>query len=164
MTKFRARSLLAGLIATVGAMAGVAALSSAQAAPSAPAAAADMPAAVEDFAYPGAAKIAEERKIVLKKGDGHILLSDCANSWDIKVKSRTDSAGVCFNVTGKKGYVTLELPDSFGIWTTDQPVQATLTADQEKTVINAPKDDYTPMGETGDTGKRSMLVELRITG
>lgn len=164
MTKFRARrGLLTALIGAVGATACVAALSVAQAAPPGPAAAAAMPSAVEDFAYPDAAQIAAERKIVLKKGDGHILLTDCTKAWAIRVKSRTNSDGFCFSVSGKKGYVTLEVPEAFGIWTTDHPVQATLTADQKETVVNAPKNDYTPMGETGNSGQRSVLVELRVT-
>ncbi|MEV7504888.1 hypothetical protein [Streptomyces sp. NPDC093018] len=39
----------------------------------------------------------------------------------------------------------------------------TLTTDGKKSVVNAPKNDYTPVGEAGDTSKKSVLVELRVT-
>ncbi|MEV5283130.1 hypothetical protein [Streptomyces sp. NPDC052811] len=165
------KALLIGIVGVIAASAGAATLATAQAAPhsSAPttasALAADMPSTVESFDYPNAAKVLQDQKITLKKGDGHIVLSDCASGYDIQVKARTalSSANFCFTVSGTRGYLTMEVPDSFGIWTKEHPVQATLTADGQETVVNAPKNDYTPMGETGDSGKRSMLVELRVT-
>ncbi|MEU6367599.1 hypothetical protein ABZ876_18115 [Streptomyces sp. NPDC046931] len=123
-----------------------------------------MPSAVETYDYPGAAKIQAEQKITLKRGDGHILLTDCASAFDIKVESRTAGMYFCFKVSGKQGFLTMELPDAYGIWTQDHPVQATLDTGGKETVVNAPKNDYTPVGEAGDTSKRSVLVELRVTG
>ncbi|MGO4463813.1 hypothetical protein AB4039_42145, partial [Streptomyces sp. M-16] len=35
--------------------------------------------AIEDFGYPNADKILAERGITLKRGDGHIVLADCAS-------------------------------------------------------------------------------------
>ncbi|MFF0967207.1 hypothetical protein ACWDQO_20670 [Streptomyces sp. NPDC003703] len=122
-----------------------------------------MPHLVEDFSYPGAEKIRAEQGITLKRGDGHITLTDCAASYDIMVKSRTAQKNYCFTVLGKTGLLTLELPDAFGLWTQQHPVQATLTADGKKTVVKAPANDYTPMGEAGATGVPSVLVELRVT-
>ncbi len=125
---------------------------------------AHMPSAVETFDYPGAAKIQAERGITLKRGDGHIMLTDCATAFDIKVESRTADTYHCFKVSGKQGYLTMELPDAYGIWTQDHPVRATLTTDGKQTVVNAARNDYTPVGEAGDASKRSVLVELRVTG
>lgn len=131
-------------------------------APAAPAA--EMPSAVEDFAYPGAAKILQDQKITLKRGDGHIMLADCKTNQDIMVESRTGQEQFCFSVIGKQGYLTLELPDSFGIWPNAHPVQAKITADGKETVIDAPQGAYKPLGESGNGKKRSFLVELRVTG
>ncbi|QRX96840.1 hypothetical protein JNO44_10040 [Streptomyces noursei] len=150
--------------------AGLATLTVAQAAPqttpavTGAAASTEMPSAVEDFTYPGAAKILEERKITLKRGDGRIMLADCDSAYDVMVESRTGKNYFCFTISGKQGYLTMELPDAYAMWTKDHPVKATITADGATTVVNAPKNQYTSMGETGNAGKRSVLVELRTTG
>ena len=39
--------------------------------------------AIEDFGYPNADKILAEQNIALKRGDGHILLADCASGTDL---------------------------------------------------------------------------------
>ncbi len=141
--------------------------SPASAAPAQPVAAgssADMPSAVEDFNYPGADRIRQERNVTLKRGDGHITLVSCSEAWNIKIESRLDNGGYCFRATTKTGFLTLELPDAYGVWTEDHPVKATLTADGKETVVSVPTDDYQPVGEAGGTGLRSVLVELRVTG
>ncbi|MFI0242655.1 hypothetical protein [Streptomyces sp. NPDC016845] len=128
----------------------------------------DMPRTVEDFTYPGAAELQQDRGITLKRGDGHIWLTsptsiaDCSDASNIAIESRK---GIfCFKTNAKSGYLTLELPDTFSIWTQAHPVKATLTAEGKDTVVNAPANDLTPVGETGDTGIRSVLVEIRVTG
>ncbi|MEW2065038.1 hypothetical protein ACFXOK_10400 [Streptomyces sp. NPDC059173] len=143
------------------------------AAPAAPRAAADMPVAVEDFNYPGADGLLAERGIKLKRGDGHIILTsitdlgecraDTANIW---VEAHTGTRKFCFHTNAQTGYLTMELPDTFNIWTGASPVQAKLTpkGTNDTTVVNAPADDLTSVGESGDTGLRSALVEIRVTG
>ncbi|MEV5433394.1 hypothetical protein [Streptomyces sp. NPDC052701] len=123
-----------------------------------------MPVAVEDFAYPGADRILTERGITLKRGDGRIILVKCSEAWNIKVESRVDNGGYCFRATAKTGFLTMELPDAYGVWTEDHPVKATLSAEGKETVISVPANEYQPVGEAGDTGLRSVLVELRVTG
>ncbi|WP_369384104.1 hypothetical protein [Streptomyces sp. cg36] len=123
----------------------------------------DMPSAVEEFAYPGAAKILKDRKITLKQGDGHILLTDCKSAHDLMVESRSGDNFFCFTISGKQGYLTMELPQTHGIWTKGHPVQAKLTAGGQTTVVNAPVEDFTPVGEMA-TGKQAVLLELRVTG
>ncbi|MFI5616779.1 hypothetical protein [Streptomyces sp. NPDC051567] len=123
-----------------------------------------MPFAVENFSYPGAAQIQQEQQILLKRGDGNITLVPCTGSNDILVKSRIGQKSFCFDVRGPKGFVTLELKDSFGMWTGEHPVKATIDSNGTKTVVEAPANDYQPIGETGDIGQRSILVELRVTG
>ncbi|GAA3972216.1 hypothetical protein GCM10022384_23760 [Streptomyces marokkonensis] len=125
---------------------------------------AGIPYAVEDFNYPGADRILEERGITLKRGDGHITLVPCTDTWNIKIESRLDNGGYCFRATTGSGYLSLELPDAYGVWTEDRPVEATLTAEGRETVVKVPSNEYQPVGESGDTGLRSVLVELRVTG
>ncbi|MEU3545045.1 hypothetical protein [Streptomyces paromomycinus] len=164
------KALLTGLIGAFSVSAAIAGLTVAQAAPQsaalpavASAADADMPPTVEDFAYPGADRILQDRKITLKRGDGHITLVDCAAAHDIMVKSRAGSGEFCFAVSGNKGYLALELDQAFGMWTEGHPVQAKVTSDGKETVINAPKNDYKPFGEAGNAGQSTVLVELRVT-
>ncbi|MFF3517093.1 hypothetical protein [Streptomyces sp. NPDC002573] len=123
-----------------------------------------MPSAVEDFAYPDAPKIFQDTQILLKRGDGHILLTDCKSTYAIMVESRTAQKQFCFSVHGKQGELTLELPDAYGIWTQDHPVEATVKSGDKETVVDAAKNDYKPIGEAGASGKPSVLVELRVTG
>ncbi|MEU7282572.1 hypothetical protein AB0A69_27915 [Streptomyces sp. NPDC045431] len=162
------KALLLGLFGAVAAGFGATALSTAQAAPLPTAtteAATDMPVAVEDFNYPGAERLLQERGITLKRGDGHITLVPCSQPWDIKVESRLDKEHFCFDVNAKQGYLTLELPDAYGIWTGAHSVEATLTAEGAETVVDVPANDYKPVGE-GDLpsgAKPSVLVELRVS-
>ncbi|PJJ05971.1 hypothetical protein BX264_6446 [Streptomyces sp. 2333.5] len=164
------KALLTSLVGAMSLSAVMAGLTLAQAAPqddpppsTAGSAASEMPSAVEDFSYPNAARILQDQKITLKRGDGHIMLTGCDSAYDIMVKSRTGAGEFCFAVRGTKGYLTMELADAFGMWTVGHPVQAKITADGKETVINAPKNDFKPLGEAGSSEKRSVLVELRVT-
>jgi hypothetical protein len=59
----------------------------------------------------------------------------------------------------------MEIPDAFFLWTQDQAMQATVTAEDGKTTVyKAAKNEVTEIGETDSPGgeKRSVLVELRI--
>ncbi|MGV9316395.1 hypothetical protein ACWDR0_30050 [Streptomyces sp. NPDC003691] len=166
-------TLIAGIASVTAALVTLTFLTTAQAAPRSEAtqAAADnsMPSASEGFDYPDAERILQDRKITLKRGDGRILLTDCSNAWDISVESMQAGTGdYCFSIQGKTGYLTLELPRAFNIWTEEHPIRATLIPEgsTEKTTIEVPENSMTSVGE-GDnqTGKkRSALVELRATG
>ncbi|WP_371790345.1 hypothetical protein OG285_05615 [Streptomyces sp. NBC_01471] len=163
------KALLGALTAllVMGAGATALAVPRASSAASASASAVDMPTTVEDFTHPGAARLKETRGITLKRGDGHLWLTDatalgdCQDASNVAVEARN---GVfCFKTNAKSGYLTLELPDTFSLWTQDHPVKATLSADGRNTVVNAPANDLTPVGE-GAGAARSVLVEIRITG
>ncbi|WP_433401435.1 hypothetical protein [Streptomyces sp. CA-146814] len=149
----------------------------ASAAPAAPkaASAADMTSAVEDFIHPNAERILQDRKIVLKRGDGNIMLKPgngeggmnaCLGAKEVWVESRLDINGYCFVTTGTTGHLAMEIPDAFFLWTQDRAMQATVTFEGKETIYKAPKNDVTGIGETDSPGgeKRSVLVELRITG
>ncbi|MEU2155432.1 hypothetical protein ABZ532_10525 [Streptomyces sp. NPDC019396] len=126
----------------------------------------EIPLAIEDFTYPDAAKIREETGAVLKRGDGHIVMTTCGGSDDITITTRSGQKDFCFDVKAKPAYLTLELPQAYGIWTSDDPVKTTLKeADGTTTVINAKANDFTGYGESGSVGgEATTLIELRISG
>jgi hypothetical protein len=125
---------------------------------------------VEDFAYPGAAKILREQGIKLIKGDGHLQLAACDGSpSQITVHARADqsinkASAFCFQADSKSGYLTLELTDVWGVETADHPVSAHLTADGKTETVNVAKGAYEGVGEGLPGGAPTVLVELRVTG
>uniref|UniRef100_A0AAU2UVZ7 Secreted protein n=1 Tax=Streptomyces sp. NBC_00003 TaxID=2903608 RepID=A0AAU2UVZ7_9ACTN len=136
---------------------------------------AEMPFAVETFDYPNAETVLNERKITLKRGDGNITLkpgngqegyAGCTASNNIWIESRVDKKGFCFVAKAKSGYLTMEVADAYAIWTEDHSVRAKLTTEGKTTTVDAPKNDTTQVGESNVPGgrKRSVLVELRVTG
>lgn len=172
--KFRVRGmLLAGVVGTVAALTGTA-LTTANAAPLTTAAAAGTtddtetqpPYAVEDFGYPDAEGILKEKGIVLRRGDGHITLTDCSAPHQIQVWTLQNTEGrYCFRVTGKTGYLSLEVNRVHAIRTDDRAVRASLTTDGKTTTVDVPKDDYKPVGEGDQKDPRpAVLVELKVTG
>ncbi|WP_258952371.1 hypothetical protein [Lentzea californiensis] len=81
---------------------------------------------VEDFGYPGAARILAEDNVELISGDGHIVYSPCVQqpengigvmvigSTDLSVGGNNDGR-VCFKVLGTPGLLVLRIPDAFEI-------------------------------------------------
>ncbi|MFI2073182.1 hypothetical protein [Streptomyces triculaminicus] len=164
------RTLLAAIVGTLSLITAGAATGVAAAAPGP--ADDSLPSAVETFDYPNATKIFKERGIALRKGDGHILLADCAATTDIVVlSSKLDLPAqdnrFCFRVTGtgKSGYLSLEIPKVYYIATGDYAVRASLTADGKTTDVNVARHDGESVGQgTNPPGSPTVLVELRVTG
>ncbi|MFE2560346.1 hypothetical protein ACFXGT_30870 [Streptomyces sp. NPDC059352] len=170
------RRLVAGIVGTFVALAGATTIAFAAGATpasvSSSAAEEVPPHSVENFEYPDAAQILSEEGILLKKGDGRVLLAECDNSKNqIRILTvKDESVGrkdmYCFEARAGSGYLTLELPRVFALETTDHSISADLTSDGETTTVNVPKNDFATVGE-GDIpsgAKRSTLVEIRITG
>ncbi|AUH40887.1 hypothetical protein [Streptomyces sp. CMB-StM0423] len=133
---------------------------SADAPPAAPAALGEPAYAVEDFAYPGADEILAERGILLKRGNGHITLTDCGPAGLLEVWARS-SEKICFQVTGVEGYLSLELPSVYAIKGNDYAATANMTVDGEETSFDIAENSWTPVGESADPeGREHMLVEL----
>jgi hypothetical protein len=60
---------------------------------------------VENFNYPQADKILAEQNIVLKRGDGHIPLADCATgTGQLEPLARDRDDRICFNTVGTPGH------------------------------------------------------------
>ncbi|MFJ8603559.1 hypothetical protein ACIREM_33595 [Streptomyces shenzhenensis] len=167
---FRTRSLLvAGAMGSLAAIVGIP-LAVADDSAGVSAASETPPYAVEDFNYPGAARILETEGIQLKRGDGHILLADCDSTVDqIRVYTVKDStvgrkANYCFRATASSGYLTLELPRVFALETGAHPISADLTANGATTSVAVAQGGFESVGEGTVGGARSVLVEIRVTG
>lgn len=120
------------------------------------------PYAVEDFNYPQADKIKEERGIILKRGDGHITLADCTSGGSLLVVHSRTHGEFCFRVTGTSGYLSLEIPAVYGI--RSAPLHKTdvrLTAEGSEQNISLPKNEWKGVGQISDPeGRDHGLIEL----
>ncbi|MEG3628867.1 hypothetical protein [Streptomyces poriticola] len=119
--------------------------------------------AVEDFNYPDADRILAEQNILLKRGDGHITLVDCAGGTGyIEVLARRHSGKVCFKVVGDSGWLTLEIPAVFSMKGNDYDTQVDMTVGAEEKSFDLEKNTWTAVGESADEQDREhMLVEIR---
>ncbi|MFJ9952121.1 hypothetical protein [Kitasatospora sp. NPDC091207] len=154
------------LLAAVAAPALASGASPTSAPASAAAASADpdlQPPAVEDFAYPGAAEILQERNIKIIRGNGFLLLADC-NPAAQQIKVYTTNGDACFQATGPGGFLTMEIPRVFALEAADHPISANLTAAGATQNVTVAQGGYKSVGEGTIGGSRSTLVELRITG
>ncbi|WP_146104736.1 hypothetical protein [Streptomyces cinnamoneus] len=124
----------------------------------------DMPFAVEKFEYPDSAKILKEKGITLQRGDGHIVLADCAVSNDIEIRTRVGQKNYCFEVKSRPGDLTLQIPQAFSIAVKDFQVAATIKVDGAESNINV-KNGLATFGEAGTppTG-RADLIRLKVAG
>jgi hypothetical protein len=121
---------------------------------------------VEDYSYPGAAAVQAAHQIKLISGDGHIMLATCdpAATDLITVESynNINEPQYCFKVTGTTGYLSLEIPKVFFIWTGDDKVTATVTVSGvEQAPLVIPANDGSPVG-SGDTQNHAVLLELMV--
>ncbi|MER7057666.1 MULTISPECIES: hypothetical protein [unclassified Streptomyces] len=119
--------------------------------------------AVEDYNYPNADKILAEQNIVLKRGDGHIVLADCADGGNLLQFLARDHEDVCFKVTADEGFLTLELPAVHGVKTDDSAnTHLEMTAEGDQVEYDIPADTWKGVGESVD-GREHVLVEIRVT-
>ncbi|MEU0368768.1 hypothetical protein ABZ070_00615 [Streptomyces sp. NPDC006283] len=119
--------------------------------------------AVENYAYPNADKILAEKNIVLKRGDGRIVLADCASETGLMEVWARSQDRICFKVTGNSGWLTLEIPSVYGIkGSVDQTAEVDMTVGTEEKSFDVDKNSYTAVGESADEqGREHMLVEIR---
>ena len=128
------------------------------------------PAIEETHDYPLADKILAEKGIRLLKGDGHILLVDCASapaSELIRVDSTAGGANAgthCFRARGGKGYVTLELPEVFVIKAgTAHSIAAKIDDDGVEKAVAIAKNEWKPIAVDPSDDKGATLLEIRTT-
>ncbi|WP_406628856.1 hypothetical protein [Amycolatopsis sp. WGS_07] len=160
----RARSvMLAGLTLAAGAAAAVSATASAAPADDTP------PPIVEDYAYPGAAKIFQERALTLISGDGHILFAACGSGAAMlevhaynSADHGPDSGHYCFTVTGSTGYLRLQVPYAYQVKGDSHTVQATVEINGKNSTVPIAKNGWTGVGEGAGTDPATLL-ELRAS-
>jgi len=130
------------------------------------------PFAIEDFNYPGAAQIQAERGILLKRGDGHIvLLATCpADTSDpdllrLAARGQPGSGYVCFEVSGNTGHLTLEMPSVYGVRTGGFASEVVLSLDDGATTetYDVPANTYAGVGETDPDVPAGEYALLEIT-
>ncbi|MEU1201629.1 hypothetical protein ABZ446_36170 [Streptomyces sp. NPDC005813] len=121
--------------------------------------------AVEDYNYPLADKILEEQNIVLKRGDGRIVLADCASETGLMEVYATSQDKICFKVTGSSGWLTMEIPSVYGMkGSADQSAEVDMTTDSEQKTFDVPKDNFVGVGQSDDPeGRQWTLMEIRTT-
>ncbi|MGW6395805.1 hypothetical protein ACWFR1_36095 [Streptomyces sp. NPDC055103] len=120
--------------------------------------------AVEDFAYPDAARILAERGIVLKRGDGHIVLATCGSEAGLLEVWARNLDKVCFKVTGSRGYLSLDIPAVFAIKGNDYTTSVDMTVGTEHKSFDVTKNAWTSVGESTDPEARDhALVEITTT-
>ncbi|MHC0430878.1 hypothetical protein ACX6XY_11895 [Streptomyces sp. O3] len=119
--------------------------------------------AVEDYNYPQADKILAEQGFLLKRGDGHIVLADCASEANLLRFLARDREDVCFKVTGEEGFLTLELDSVHGVRTDDSDnTHLKMTAEGDQAEYDIPAETWEGVGESVD-GREHVLVEIRTT-
>lgn len=124
------------------------------------------PSSVESLNYPNAASIQQAKNILLKRGDGNItLLESCDGTPDIELRSRVAPYFFCFDVRDNPGhgFLTLELARTYYIRTQQYAVTATISAQGQQEVVQAPANTLTPIGE-GNAEAETAVVELRVRG
>ncbi|MFG3685475.1 hypothetical protein [Micromonospora sp. NPDC047740] len=139
--------------------------------------AADAPApAVEDYTYPNADRVLAEHGLKVFRGDGRIVLvgsrtydeGQCTPGLIQVEKALADAPyGVyyCFRTWGTRGFLTLEVPSTFGVRGGDTPLQATadLPSGEDRT-YDVPANSYVAIEPgTGPELPQAILVELRLT-
>lgn len=120
---------------------------------------------VEDFAYPQADKILAEKGLVLKRGDGHITLADCASgTGQLELLARGKGDKICFDVIGNEGFLALEIPAVYSVRGNDYSTTVDMTVDDEEKSFPITENTWTPVGESADPENRDfLLVEIRTT-
>jgi hypothetical protein len=155
-----------GMIALAGSLAAVVAVAVDQAGviTSASAAAEDAPSSiVETYDYPDSAKILAERGILLKKGDGRLLLTTCVTGGDfVEVRARNLDP-FCFKATAATGWVSLELTDAFLVFSdSTHTTQADYTVNGVADSTTVAPGGLEGIGEGTGAGKTAVLLELRV--
>ncbi|WP_051728686.1 MULTISPECIES: hypothetical protein [Amycolatopsis] len=118
----------------------------------------------EDYSYPGAAKIFQDRAIKLISGDGHILLAKCgseANMVEVHAYNSADHdpdpGHYCFRVTGPAGRLRMEVPFAYQVWAGSHTAQATVAVSGKNSTVPLVKNGWTGIGEGAGTDPATLL-------
>ena len=130
---------------------------------------------VEDFAYPGADAILAEHGLKVFTGDGHIEVVSSGDfgsgscpvgliQVETMIEEEPYGAYYCFATSGTRGFLTLQVPNTFLLRGGNKPVEATaqLPGGSEET-YDVPANTSVAV-DPGDGSDRpqAILVELRF--
>ncbi|MFI1170416.1 hypothetical protein [Streptomyces melanogenes] len=121
---------------------------------------ADLHFAVEDFEYPNADGIHQEKKLRLKRGDGRIQLDTACQETDgeVRVASGGAPGSFCLRASGGGGFLTMDVPDVRTVKTKDYKLTLVMAVDGKKQTVEIPANSSKPFGD----GKRPhTLLEIR---
>jgi hypothetical protein len=121
---------------------------------------------VEDGSYPGADAIFAETGIRLVRGDGRIMMADCAGDrTGLIVVQRRGGDDVCFRATGTSGYLALELPLVYLVRSdATHDLRVTVTVDGETQQAGGDPAEWFGVGEgASETSGPATLLELRTS-
>ncbi|MCF6474866.1 hypothetical protein FAF44_41800 [Nonomuraea sp. MG754425] len=134
------------------------------------------PPAVEDYTYPNADQVLTEHGLKVFRGDGRIVL-DSSRTYEedgqcpvgqIQVEKALAEApyGIyyCFRTWGARGFLTLEVPGTFGLRGGDKPLQAKANLpDGESRTYEVDANEFVAVEPgTGTELPQAILVELRL--
>lgn len=159
----------------LGSAAGAAQLPPSGGGGSAAAQAADAPTSVvEDFTHPGAEQILADHDLKVFRGDGHIVFvtsrtfaeGQCPTG-QIQVEKQMDvepyGTYYCFRTFGTQGFLTLEVPGTFGVRGGDKPIVATAELPSGVQEYAVPANGFVAIGPgDGSELPQGILVELRL--
>jgi hypothetical protein len=153
--RFLSRSLILAVVSGAASFAGI------------PGALADdpQPPIEENYAYPGADALFRERRIRLRKGDGHILLVDCNGGTGFAQVWSRSKGQLCFRIRGTAGYLIMELPEVYLIaGGNDHTIQATVTVGGNAETVQVQKNEWISVGEGADPeSSPATLLEFRAS-
>lgn len=124
------------------------------------------PHAVEDFNYPGADRVLAEQGFEVKRGDGHIVVADCATDDVLRISTYGDGYK-CFRTTGDSGWLTVAIARANGVRTnsaTSTHLELTSEAGAEQ-VYDLGANDWEAIGSSDSEsgGADFTLLEIRVT-
>jgi hypothetical protein len=118
----------------------------------------------EDFSYPGA-EAHLPSGITLKKGDGNLLIVDCATQAHV-VKLESFLHGdrnFCFDIRGQNAYLTLELDGVYLISTSNAAVQATVLVGTQQSVVDLVEGPNSVGFDASGNALGARVLELRLS-
>lgn len=128
---------------------------------------------VEDFNHPGAAEVLANYGLKLYKGNGSIVWTETRKLGEespcpvgvIQVNQLVGPNGAyhCFKTVGGDGYLTLEIPGTFGIRGGVETIEATANLPEGPEQFTIPPNSSVPINPgSGSDHPEAVLVELRI--
>ena len=130
---------------------------------------------VEDFAYPGADAVLAEHGLTVFTGDGHVVpvssgeagSGSCAPGLiqvETMVEEEPYGAFYCFRTSGTRGFLTLEVPQTFLLRGGSTTVEATaeLASGAEESYTVTPNTSVAVDPGVGSAWPQAILVELRF--